>query len=88
MWILNADRRQPGDLNRQIEEILSGLTKDLEVWRDLSHRFSGCIFAGFFMIEGNEGHELSPETLQLLADRSLTLSLDIYSGGGEDDGEV
>lgn len=88
MWTLNADRRQPGDLNHQIEEILSGLTKDLEVWRDLCSRFSGCILAGFFMVGGNEGHDLSPATLKLLADRGLSLSLDIYSGGDEDDGEV
>lgn len=84
-WSLKVNRRQPGDLSSQIEEILSGLTQDLNVWRDLSGRFGGCIFVGLFMAEGNEGCDLSSETLKLLTDRGLSLLLDIYSGQGEVD---
>src|SRR5690606_30016536 len=73
LWSLKAKPRQPGDLSGQIEEILSGLTQDLNVWRDLSDRFGGCIFAGFFMAEGNEGYDLSSKTLKLLTDRGLSL---------------
>lgn len=72
-----------GDLSGQIEEILSGLTQDLDVWRDLSGRFGGSIFVGFFMAAGNEGCDLPPETLKLLTDRGLSLLLDIYSGQDE-----
>ena len=84
-WSLKANRRQPGDLSGQIEEILSGLTQDLSVWRDLSNRFDGCVFVGFFMAEGNEGCDLSSKTLKLLTDRGLALLLDIYSGQDEVD---
>lgn len=87
-WSLKVNRRQPGDLSGQIEEILSGLTQDLNVWRDLSGRFGGCIFVGFFMAEGNEGCDLSSETLKLLTDRGLSLLLDIYSGQDEDERTV
>ncbi|MET3926746.1 hypothetical protein ABIE28_002855 [Devosia sp. 2618] len=65
-----------------------GLTQDLGVWRDLSNRFDGCIFVGFFMVERNEGYNLSPKTLKLLADRELSLLLDIYSGQDEVDALV
>lgn len=89
IWGLTVNRRQPGDLSGQIDEILSGLTQDLEVWRDLSARFGGCIFVGFFMAEGNEGYGLSSDTLKLLTDRGLSLLIDIYpdiySGQNEDD---
>lgn len=78
-WSLSVSRRQPGDLNSQIEEVLSGLTQDLDIWRDLSARFGGCIFVGLFMSAENEGYDLSPDTLKLLTDRGLSLSLDIYS---------
>jgi hypothetical protein len=84
-WSLKVDNRQPGNLSGQISEILSGLTQDLYVWSDLSHRFSGSIFAGFFMGAGNEGYDLSSETLKLLTDRGLSLLLDIYSGHDEDE---
>ncbi|HEY4202115.1 MAG TPA: DUF6228 family protein [Devosiaceae bacterium] len=84
-WALTVEYRQPGDLSGQIEEALSGLTQDLDVWRDLSGRFNGCFFVGFFMVDGNEGYNLSAETLKLLADRGLALLLDIYSGRHEDE---
>ncbi|WP_449395944.1 DUF6228 family protein [Devosia riboflavina] len=84
-WSLTVNRRQPGDLSGQIADILSGLTQDLDVWRDLSGRFRGCIFVGFFMSEGNEGYDLSSETLKLLTDRGLSVLLDVYSGQNEDD---
>ena len=84
-WSLKVHRRHLGDLCSQIEEIVSGLTQDLDVWRDLSGRFGGCTFVGFFLDEGNEGYSLSSETLKLLTDRGLSLLLDIYSGGDQDD---
>jgi hypothetical protein len=84
-WSLRVNRRQPGELSRQIEEILSGLTQDLNVWHDLCDRFDGCVFVGFFMAEGNEGYDLSSKTLKLLTDRGLALLLDIYSGQDEVD---
>lgn len=87
-WHLTVNRRQPGNLSGQIEEILSGLTQDLDVWRDLSNRFDGNVFVGFFMAEGNEGYDLSSKTMKLLTDRGLSLLLDIYSGGNEDDRQV
>ncbi len=87
-WHLTVNRRQPGNLSGQIEEILSGLTQDLNVWRDLSNRFDGNIFVGFFMAEGNEGYDLPSKTMKLLTDRGLSLLLDIYSGGNEDDRQV
>ena len=87
-WHLSVKYRQPGDLSGQIEEILSGLTQDLSVWRDLSNRFDGNVFVGFFMAEGNEGYDLSSKTMKLLTDRGLSLLLDIYSGGDEDDRQV
>ncbi|MGV8952480.1 MAG: DUF4279 domain-containing protein [Cypionkella sp.] len=87
-WSLQVNNRQPGDLSGQIEELLSGLTQDLDIWRDLSGRFGGCIFVGFFMAAGNEGYDLSSETLKLLTDRGLSLLLDVYSGHDEDDRDV
>ena len=77
-WSRTVDHRRPGDLSGQIDELLSGLTQDLDIWHELSSRFAGCIFVGFFMVQGNEGYDLSSETLKHLSDRGLALLLDIY----------
>jgi hypothetical protein len=77
-WRLHASERAPGDPDAQIRELLSGLTNDVTVWRELTTRFKARLFCGLFMEEGNEGVDLSPETLTEIGRCGLTLSLDIY----------
>ena len=77
-WRLRANTRAPGDLSGQIEDILLGMTDDLEVWAELSARFRIDLFCGLFMEDGNEGEQLEPEALRKLAERNIPLALDIY----------
>ena len=79
-WRLEADDREPGNLDAQVAELLSVLTDDLTVWADLTSRFRADIFCGLFLDEGNEGISLAPQTLAMLGARNLTIGLDIYSG--------
>ena len=78
-WRREASQTQPEDLGAQLREVLRGLTPDLEVWRTLSRSYRVDLFCGWFMKEGNEGVEISPEVLQLLAERHIALNLDIYA---------
>ena len=82
-WRLSAERREPGDLDAQISEILGQLTDDMSIWQDLTSRFRADVFCGLFMEEGNEGTSLSNETLQRLAKRGLTIDFDIYDSPDE-----
>jgi len=82
-WRLRAEDCEPGDLDSQIEELLSGLTGDLSVWMDLAKRFRADVFCGLFLDDFNEGISLSPRTLELLGSRHLLLGLDIYSRSDE-----
>jgi hypothetical protein len=77
-WRLIAKDRTPGDLNAQISELLANCTNDLSKWTDLTARFEASIFCGIFMLESNEGADLSPASLKSLGLRNLRLSLDIY----------
>ncbi|MFQ6548343.1 DUF4279 domain-containing protein [Aestuariibius sp. 2305UL40-4] len=77
-WRLQAERREPGDFDAQISEILDQLTEDMDVWRDITARYRADIFCGLFMKEGNEGISLSNETLERLAVRGLKIDFDIY----------
>ena len=81
-WHLSAERRAPGDLDGQIEELFSQLTQDLSVWRDLAC-YQPNLFVGLFLTESNEGIEISAASLALLADRGILLGLDIYSSESE-----
>jgi hypothetical protein len=83
-WRLEMARRQPGDLDGLVAELLGMLTEDLAVWEELTTRFSADLFCGLFMREGNEGLSLSPETMQALGSRRLLLGLDIHGAGTQD----
>ncbi len=79
-WLLSAQERSPGDLDAQIGELLSKLTDDLEVWRELNSRFRTDVFCGVFLHDQNEGLSVSSRTLLSLGERGLELGLDIYGG--------
>ena len=83
-WRLRAPDRTPGDLDDQIVELFASLSDDVAAWADLAGRFSGNLFCGLFMHEGNEGLTLSTKMMKELAFRGLDLHLDIYGSLGED----
>ena len=85
MWMLEADDQQPGNLDEQIKSIFTRLPDDLEVWRDLSSKFRMDLFCGFFMEVGDEGLEISPDSLRLLGERSVALGFCIYAPTGRDE---
>ncbi|HEL7724983.1 TPA: DUF4279 domain-containing protein [Stenotrophomonas maltophilia] len=81
-WRLDAERREPEDLEAQIFEILDQLTGDLAVWQDLA-RFRPDLFCGLFMGSSNDGVSLSPRALLALGERGIELGLDIYEADEE-----
>ncbi len=78
MWRLETKRHEPENLDKQISEIFSQLTTDLEKWKLLNEKYDTDLFCGIFMKEDMEGMEISPESLKILAERGITLGLDIY----------
>jgi DNA-binding FadR family transcriptional regulator len=83
MWHLKAAQRSPEDLDAQINEMLSRLTGDLEIWRDLATRYDVDLFCGLFLAQWNEGLTLSASSLAALGLRHIKLALDIYSAEDE-----
>lgn len=70
------------ELDDAIAALLGRMSADLEVWTYLGRRHRMDLFCGLFMGTVNQGAVLRPETLRLLADRGLTLGLDIYGPQG------
>ena len=83
LWRLNASRREPENLDGQVQEILARLTDNLTVWTDISRRFEIDLFCGLFMKETNEGLTISADVLAALGQRGIEIGLDIY-GPGDD----
>ncbi len=79
MWLLEAEKREPEDLNSQVTEILSRLTPDLEIWRELSRDYQLDLFCGLFMEESNERLCLSTLTLASLAERGIEIVIEVYA---------
>jgi len=80
LWAVQAVRVEPGDLNAQIEGLLTGLSEDLAVWRRLTSTYRADVFCGLFLKERNEGLTISPDILTRLGERGVRLDLDIYAG--------
>jgi hypothetical protein len=81
-WIVRVGRREPGDLDAHVEELLSPLSKNLSIWRGLG-KYRPNLFVGLFLQETNEGIEISPHCLSSLAERGILLGLDIYCARSE-----
>ena len=79
MWRLKATDQDPGDIDKQVEELLGALTSELSVWRELGERFRLDLFCGLFMEESNEGLTISAKTLRMLGERGVEIGFDIYS---------
>jgi hypothetical protein len=77
-WILRAEQREPGELNGLIDEIFSKLTADLSVWKDLANRYRPDLFLGLFLKQSNEGLDVNARSLSLMADRGVSLALDVH----------
>jgi hypothetical protein len=84
LWHLSATDAEPADLDRQVTEILAQLPSDLELWRSLTSRYRVDLFCGWFMKEGDEGLEISAETLSALGDRGIKLGVCLYAPTSSD----
>src|ERR1041385_8118243 len=78
-WHLEAERREPADVDGQVDEILSQLTSDLDVWASLTSRYEVDLFCGWFMDGPDEGITLSPATLSALGARGIELAVCLYA---------
>jgi hypothetical protein len=78
VWRLSGKKTGKVSLEKQIFELFSRLTDDLEIWRKLTNRYHSDLFCGLWMEIWNRGIDFSPELMAQISARGLTLSLDIY----------
>ena len=79
MWQFRGDWESSPHLDRQIGDILSALTSDISAWKEITTRFHCHISIAGYFHDWTGGMKLSPDTLKLLADRSLPIDFDLYA---------
>ena len=77
-WHLDATPQEPANLDAQVAELFTRVNQDLAVWERLSSKYRIDLFCGFFMNEDDEGLVVSADTLKVLGDRGIKLSLCLY----------
>ncbi|MEC4894654.1 MAG: DUF4279 domain-containing protein [Oscillatoria sp. PMC 1051.18] len=83
-WILKGTKEDTGVLETKITRLLECITVPLTVWEEL-RSFSGNVFCGIFINDWNRGLSLSPELMQKLVERHLSIDFDIYCNFFEED---
>ena len=76
---LTAHAESGAELDDAIVTLLARFPADEALWADLAGAHDVGLFCGLFLTDDNQGADLRSTTLQALAARHLTLSLDIYS---------
>ncbi|MCI0661806.1 MAG: DUF4279 domain-containing protein [Acidobacteria bacterium] len=76
-WRLSGEIRDD-PLEKQILELFDRLSGDLEIWRKLTHQYNGDLFCGLWLEDLNRELAFTPELMNKIAERGLTLNLDIY----------
>ncbi len=76
-WILSGERNTEHPLEEEIRALFERLPKTSNIWERLG-QYQGDLFCGLWLGTWNHGLELSSQIAKEIADRHLTLKLDIY----------
>lgn len=79
MWQFGGEWESPPQLDRQISEVLSVLTNDLSIWAEVTNRYFCDLSVGGYFHAWTGSMTLGPTTLQLLAERKLSIDFDLYA---------
>ena len=82
-WIREVRKFEPIDVDQMFSDLFAPLPKERAVWQSLAAKYRVRIHFALHTEQGNN-FDISPTTLQLIADRYAELFLDIYAYGDND----
>ena len=85
MWLLFANDAEPEALGEQIEDLMSKLTDDLNVWRKLNEQYQVDLYCGFFMDTSNQGFSIPARSMSLVTARGVEIGFDVYAPSSEEE---
>jgi Domain of unknown function (DUF4279) len=72
------------NLEDQLNSLFDLLPADLQIWHELTTKFQSDLFCGLWLKRWNRELDLSPTILMRIAERGLSIRLDIYFEDDED----
>jgi hypothetical protein len=81
-WVLTLKGRAPVGPDELLQQLLSELPNDLATWTGLRSKHSVRIVFGIFVAGWNQGFELAPSSMTMLARLGVPVGFDIYADGG------
>lgn len=78
-WILEAEPAENADFDGQISRLLGSINASEDGWAAIKTRFKVDILCGWFMLETSEEITVSPQTMRLLSERNILLSVCLYA---------
>jgi hypothetical protein len=78
-WSLHAPDSEEADLDSQVGWILSRLTTDLTIWKNISSSYRVDLFCALHLERPNRGATLAPKIMAELGARGIELGFDIYA---------
>ena len=76
--MMKAPESSGAKIDAQLSWIFSRLTEDMRVWKRLTSKYQADIFVGLFLENKNRGISLSPDSMNELRRRKLSIGFDIY----------
>jgi len=86
IWIFALPESREWELADAIRTLLAALPDDAAIWSKLRSKAKVDVFCGLHLQQWNRGVELPSGLLAQLAERGLSLGLDIYANGPDLDG--
>ena len=77
-WSLEAADRLPADLDSQVAEILAPLSQDLDVWRELTAKFSVHMFCILIAAQSAEAKGLSSDSMAALVKKGIEVKFALF----------
>src|SRR5262245_1846363 len=79
-WLLDYQLSPEATIAEGIESLLAGLPNDKELWATLGRRHRADLLCYVFIRGVNQGFNLSPQVMEMLAARGVELGVDIFCG--------
>ncbi|MGB3495901.1 MAG: DUF4279 domain-containing protein [Elainellaceae cyanobacterium] len=88
LWLLKSAEEDTSVLETKVGRLLDRLSAEPTAWKALSN-FYGNVFCGVFLNDLNREFSLSPQIMQQLTERNLSIDFDIYCNSfyTQEDGE-
>jgi hypothetical protein len=78
-WSLRAPDSEGGNIDAQVDWLLTQLTQEIPVWQRLGQTHRMDIFFGIYLTSSNQGVGLSAKSMLELGQRGIEAGFDIYA---------